>query len=300
MSSIPTLPHTGHIAIVGRPNVGKSTLLNSILGQKLAISSSKPQTTRHQILGVKTEGNIQAIYVDTPGLHLNGETALNRYMNRVAKSALFDVDVLVWVVDRDIFNRHDEWVLSQIKETTCPVILVINKIDQIKDKKALLPLLDHYQKMHSFTAIVPISAKTQSGVQALEKEIHRHLPEGPFQFEEDALTDRSLRFLAAEIIREKLMRQLGQEIPYSLTVEIEQFDESKSPLEISAVIYLDKASQKPIVIGAGGEKLKIIGRDARLEINRLLGRRCHLQLWIKIKSGWADDDRALKSLGYDF
>jgi GTP-binding protein Era len=300
---------TGFIAIVGRPNVGKSTLLNQILGQKLSITSRKPQTTRHQIQGIKTTGNLQCIYVDTPGIHLKAERAINRAMNRHAISTLDGVNVIVWVVECGTFNTDDAWVLSLIGETTAshqkksipvaPVILVINKIDKIKDKKELLPLIETWGARYPFTSIIPLSAQNGLQVESLEKEVSSYLPEGPFQFDEDALTDRSSRFLAAEIIREKLMRQLGAELPFGLAVEIEQFKETEDErYDIAAVIYVDKPSHKAMVIGEKGSKLKVVGRDARLAMNELFSRRVHIRLWVKVKTGWADDERALKSLGY--
>jgi GTP-binding protein Era len=300
---------TGFIAIVGRPNVGKSTLLNQILGQKLSITSRKPQTTRHQIQGIKTVDNIQCVYVDTPGIHLKAERAINRAMNRHAISTLDGVDVIVWVVECRTFNSDDAWVLSLIEETTksheekslpiAPVILVINKIDKIKDKKELLPLMEEWGARYNFASIIPLSAQNGLQVESLEKEVSGYLPEGEFQFDADALTDRSSKFLAAEIIREKLMRQLGAELPFGLAVEIEHFKETEDGRnDVAAVIYVDKQSHKAMVIGEGGSKLKIVGRDARLAMNELFGRRTHVRLWVKVKSGWADDERALKSLGY--
>jgi GTP-binding protein Era len=293
---------TGFIAIVGRPNVGKSTLLNQILGQKLSITSRKPQTTRHQINGIKTVGESQFIYVDTPGIHVKAERAINRAMNKHAIGALEGVDLVLWVVEGSTFNSDDERVFSLIsnpEKVTCPVILVINKIDKIKDKDELLPLMAEWGKRFSFASIVPLCAQNGLQVESLEKVVEGYLPERPFQFDEDALTDRSSRFLAAEIIREKLMRQLGAELPFGLAVEIEQFKETDDGrFDIAAVIYVDKPGHKPMVIGEKGQKLKVIGRDARLAMNELFGKRVHLRLWIKVKSGWADDERAIRSLGY--
>ncbi len=293
---------TGFIAIVGRPNVGKSTLLNKILGQKLSITSRKPQTTRHQIHGIKTVGETQFVYVDTPGIHVKAERAINRAMNKQASAALSDVNLVLWVVEGNVFNGDDERVFSLISnqdKVKCPVILVINKIDKIKDKDQLLPLIQEWGKRFPFESIIPLCAQNGLQVEALEKAVEKYLPEGPFQFDADALTDRSSRFLAAEIIREKLMRQLGAELPFGLAVEIEQFKETEDGrFDIAAVIYVDKPGHKPMVIGEKGRKLKEVGRDARLSMNELFGRRVHLRLWIKVKSGWADDERALQSLGY--
>lgn len=298
----PKKQKTGFIAIVGRPNVGKSTLLNQILGQKLSITSRKPQTTRHQIQGIKTVGDTQCIYVDTPGIHLKAERAINRAMNRHAISTLDGVDVVVWVVECGTFNQDDQWVLSLISENhkvKCPVVLVINKIDKIKEKKELLPIIEELGKKYAFSSIIPLCAQNGLQVESLEKEVAQYLPEGPFQFDEDALTDRSSRFLAAEIIREKLMRQLGAELPFGIAVEIEQFKETDDDrYDVAAVIYVDKPTHKAMVIGERGSKLKVVGRDSRLAMNELFGRRVHVRLWVKVKSGWADDERALRSLGY--
>ena len=293
---------TGFIAIVGRPNVGKSTLINKILGQKLSITSRKPQTTRHQINGIKTSGEFQFIYVDTPGIHVRAERAINRAMNKQAIDALEGVDVVLWVVEGETFNTDDERVLSIIshaERVKCPVILVINKIDKIKDKDQLLPLIKEWEKRFPFASIIPLCAQNGLQVEALERAVSAYLPERPFQFDEEALTDRSSRFLASEIIREKLMRQLGAELPFGVAVEIEHFKETPDGrLDISAVIYVDKSSHKPMVIGEKGQKLKTVGRDARLSMNELFGQRVHLRLWIKVKSGWADNERAIQSLGF--
>lgn len=294
------IKRTGYVAIIGRPNVGKSTLINQILGQKLLISSRKPQTTRHQILGIKTEGNTQTIFVDTPGLHLNAEKALNRYMNRAAKSALTDVDVIVFVLEGTKLTKDDEWVFSLLETVDCPVILAINKSDRIKDKTEFFPYLKKYQERFPFKAIVPISAKSGKQVGSLESEIIKLLPEREFEFDEDDVTNRSMRFLGAEIVREKLMRNLGQELPYALTVEIENFEGLEDGrTRVNACIYVEKASHKRIVIGNKGEKLKTIGRDARHDMNALFGKRVHLELWVKVKEGWSDNEHSMRSLGYD-
>ena len=239
----------GYVAIVGRPNVGKSTLLNHILGQKLSITSRKPQTTRHQLLGIKTEGDTQAIYVDTPGLHLRDEKAINRYMNRAASSALKDVDLVLFLVDRDRWTDEDDLVLEKVKQVDCPVLLVVNKIDRLNDKSELLPLLEQLAEKHSFTEIVPVSALRGHNRDDLEAVIERYLPEGIHLFPEDQVTDRSERFLAAELVREKIMRQLGEEVPYAMTVEIEEFKVSPRLIEISALILVERQGQKKILIG---------------------------------------------------
>jgi GTP-binding protein Era len=290
--------HCGFIAIVGRPNVGKSTLLNEILGQKLCITSKKPQTTRHQILGVKTEGDHQMVYVDTPGLHKGHQKALNRYMNKAASSALKDVDVVIFIVDRTAWTDEDQMVLEKLEYMTCPVILAVNKIDHVKDKADLLPHLQVVAEKMNFHQILPISAKTGHNVDALQEEVHKLMPESPFYFDEDQLTDKSSRFLAAELVREKIMRQMGEEVPYSITVEIEEFNYQGHILHISALILVERDGQKLMVIGEKGSKLKIIGRDARLDMERLFDSKVMLKLWVKVKGGWADDERALRSLGY--
>jgi GTP-binding protein Era len=288
----------GYVAIVGRPNVGKSTLMNYILGQKLSITSKKPQTTRHQILGIKTEGHRQVIYVDTPGLHLQEHKAINRYMNKAASSSLQDVDLVIFVVDRTKWTDEDELVLEKVKNAKAPVILVVNKVDQTKEKAVLLPHLKVLSEKFAFEQILPISAKHGHNVDELQAVIDRYLPEGFHYFPEDQVTDRSQRFLAAELVREKLMRQLGEELPYSVTVEIEEFKRVRSVLHVSALILVERSGQKKIVIGDKGEQIKIIGRDARKDMEKLYDSKVMLNLWVKVKSGWSDDERALRSLGY--
>jgi GTP-binding protein Era len=290
----------GYVAIIGRPNVGKSTLLNRLLGQKISITCRKPQTTRHQILGIKTEGDVQAIYVDTPGIHRQQRKALNRYMNKAATSIVHDVNVIVWVIDEH-WTDEENYILERLGKTEVPVILALNKVDKVKDKKALLPQLKVLYHKMSFADVIPISAKQGTQLDELEKSIAKHLPEEPFVFGEEEVTDRSMKFLSAEIIREKLMRNLGEELPYALAVEIEIFkdDPAEEQVYIAANIFIERASQKPIIIGKGGEKLKEIGREARLDIKELMGKRVHLELWVKIKQGWSDDERALRSLGYE-
>ncbi|MDO8954247.1 MAG: GTPase Era [Gammaproteobacteria bacterium] len=288
----------GNVGIIGRPNVGKSTLLNTILGQKLSITCNKPQTTRHQILGIKTEGDVQAIYVDTPGMHRNQEKAINRYMNRAASSIIHDVDVIVFIIEPK-WTPEEDWIVERLKTAECPVILVINKIDTIKIKSELLPLLDTASKRMNFAQIIPISAKQATQVASLEKTLVQYLPEQPFIYPEDQITDRSERFLTSEIIREKLMRSLGQELPYILTVEIDAFKEEGDAYDIAATIYVQRSTQKAIVIGAKGQKLKEIGTESRLEIQKAFDRRVHLQLWVKVRENWADDERMLRQLGYE-
>lgn len=291
--------HSGYVAIVGRPNVGKSTLLNRILGQKISITSRKPQTTRHQILGVKTVAGSQVLYVDTPGLHKDRKQALNRYMNRAASSALRDVDLVVFVVERTAWTDEDELVLAKLKQVSCPVILVLNKVDQIADKEKLLPWIQQLSDKMSFAEILPISASNGDNVEALEKEIAKRLPEGVHYFPEDQVTDRSERFMASELVREKIMRRLGDEIPYQVAVEIEEFKRNEKLVTIRALILVEREGQKKIIIGKKGEQIKSIGRDARLDMEKLFDSKVMLTLWIKVKSGWSDSDRALKSLGYE-
>ena len=289
----------GYVAIVGRPNVGKSTLLNHILGQKISITSRKPQTTRHRVLGIKTEHNIQAIYVDTPGLHQDSAKAINRYMNRAASSTITGVDVVVFVIEKDHWGEADEWVLEQVKRAQCPVILAVNKIDQLKDKAVLLPHLQFLGKQMDFDEIVPVSAVKGTNLDSLEACINKRLPEGIPLFPEDQVTDRSERFMAAELVREKIMRQLGAEVPYSMTVEIEEFRDSGKSLHIGALILVEREGQKRILIGNKGSKLRLIGQEARVDMETMFDRKVMLKLWVKVKSGWADDERALRSLGYN-
>ncbi len=290
---------TGFVAIVGRPNVGKSTLLNRILGQKLSITSRKPQTTRHQILGIKTEENTQVIYVDTPGIHKNHDKAINRFMNKAATTAVKDVDLIVMVVDRMRWTDEDDMVLQAVKQQSAPAVLVINKVDFVKDKDELLPYLVSLDSKHQFDQIVPLSAKTGQNVDRLENLITSYLPESQHFYPEDQITDRSSRFLAAELVREKIMRQLGDELPYAMTVEIEEFTHDGRLAEISALILVERASQKRIVIGDGGYRIKQIGREARLDMEKLFECKVMLNLWVKVKGNWSDDERALRSLGYD-
>ena len=291
----------GYVAIVGRPNVGKSTLLNHILGQKISITSRKPQTTRHRVLGIKTEGPNQTIFVDTPGLHKSSdsEKAINRYMNRAASSTINDVDLVVFVIERGQWTDEDEWVLEQVKRADCPVILVINKVDQIKDKSNLLPFLESCQHKMDFAEIIPVSALNGTNLEQLENSISSRLPEEIHLFPEDQVTDRSSRFMAAELVREKIMRQLGEEVPYAMTVEIEEFKDSGKSLHIHALILVEREGQKRIVIGNKGARMRSIGQDARLDMEKMFDRKVMLKLWVKVKSGWSDDERALRSLGYN-
>ncbi|HSJ48006.1 MAG TPA: GTPase Era [Gammaproteobacteria bacterium] len=290
---------SGYVALVGRPNVGKSTLLNRILGQKVSITSRRPQTTRHRILGIKTGAQVQAVYVDTPGLHRGGKRAMNRYMNRAATDALQDVDVVVFVVEGTRWTDEDELVLEKLRQVSCPVILAINKIDRVVDKKALLPYLQQVSRHMDFSQIIPLSAKQGSQVGELEQAVEALLPESTPFYPEDQVTDRSMRFMAAELVREKLFRKLGQELPYGITVEIEQFKEEDGLFRINALIWVERDSQKAIVIGKQGALLREVGRESRIDMEEAFGQKVFLELWVKVKEGWADDERALRSLGYD-
>lgn len=288
----------GFVALIGRPNVGKSTLMNHLIGQKVSITSRRPQTTRNRVLGIDTQGEYQAVFVDTPGLHKEEKRAINRLMNRAAESALGDVELILLVVDATLWTDDDEMVFSKIENTKVPVVLVINKIDKLHDKATLLPLIERLSKRVSFKAIVPVSALRSTNLDDLKKLVFESLPEGPHCFSEDSITDRSSRFMAAELIREKLMRQMGDELPYSATVEIEEFKEEENLLRISAVILVERTGQKKMVIGAGGSRIKRIGTDARVDMEKLFDSKVFLNLFVKVKAGWADDERALKSLGY--
>lgn len=292
--------HCGFIAIVGRPNVGKSTLLNQILGQKISITSRKPQTTRHRIMGVDTEGDYQAIYVDTPGLHIEEKRAINRLMNRAANSSLSDVNLVLFLVDGTHWTPDDEMVLNKLKKAEFPTVLLVNKVDNVKDKNDVMQHLQTMTEKMDFVDVVPISAKSGSNVDVVQKLVREHLPKTVHHFPEEYVTDRSQRFMASEIIREKLMRFTGEELPYSVTVEIERFDYNPKMdgFHINGLILVERHGQKKMVIGKNGEKIKTIGREARIDMEELFDRKVYLELWVKVKSGWADDERALRSLGY--
>ncbi len=292
-------PRCGYVAIVGRPNVGKSTLMNHILGMKLSITSRKPQTTRHQILGVKTENSVQAIYVDTPGIHQRRGTAINKYMNRAATSMLSnDVDMILFVVQALQWTDEDQAVLDRLKQVNTPVMLVINKIDRARDKAALIEYTEQTSARHDFAEVVPVSALHRKGINVVESLVAKYLPAGDFIYDEEQVTDRSVRFLSAEIIREKLVRELGQELPYTTTVGIEKFDEQPRLVTIHALIYVESKGQKAILIGRKGERLKSIGSSARQDIEKLVDNKVFLNLWVKVREGWSNDERALRGLGY--
>lgn len=289
----------GFVAIVGKPNVGKSTLLNHMLGQKISITSHKPQTTRHRIMGIKSREQIQVIYVDTPGIHLNANSAINRYMNRTASGSIIDVDLVLFVVTAGDWQDEDQQVLDKIKSSRIPVILVINKIDRLKEKASLLSFIKLLSgKYADFAEVVPVSAYNGDNVSGLEEAIERRIPAGDFLFPEDQVTDKSERFLAAEIIREKLIHRLHQELPYSLAVEIEKFAEEKDLLKIDAVIWVERDSQKGIVIGKGGSLLKQVGMNSRVELEKTFDCKVFLNLWVRVKEGWSDNEKMLHSFGY--
>ncbi|MBU2097375.1 MAG: GTPase Era [Gammaproteobacteria bacterium] len=286
----------GFIAIVGRPNVGKSTLLNHLLEQKISITSRKPQTTRHRITGIKTDGNVQFVYVDTPGLHKEQKKALNRAMNATVLDVLKDVDVVLFVVERLVFNDEDQMVLDALQKLTVPVLLLVNKCDQIENRERLLPHLQRLSELREFAEIIPIAVLSGHNLDTVQTCVAKYLPVGPFMFPEDQITDRSSRFLAAELIREKITRQLGDELPYEVTVEIEKFAMEGPTLHIHGLILVDKPGQKQIIIGHAGDRLKMIGKAARLDMEQAFDNKVMLNLWVKVKSGWADDERALQSL----
>lgn len=288
----------GYVALIGQPNVGKSTLLNHVLGQKLSITSRKPQTTRHLIQGVKTVEQGQMIFVDTPGLHSYGKKAMNRYLNRAAASALAGVDVVVWLVGALAWGDEEQHILGLLKDVEAPVILVVNKVDKLADKALLLPFLEQVAPRYAFADIVPLSALQGDNLDALEQRLLALLPEREPFYPQDQITDRPERFFVAEIIREKLIRCLGQELPHAATVEIEQYKEEGKLVRISALIWVERDGQKAIVIGKDGAMLKKIGERARHDLEAFLDHKVFLQLWVKVRKGWADDERALASLGY--
>ncbi len=300
----------GFVAIVGRPNVGKSTLMNHMLGQKLSITSRKPQTTRHRIHGILSTDEMQAVFVDTPGIHQNEVRAINERMNKAAFSALVDVDLVLFVVDSDQWREDDLLTLQKLGETNLTVVLVINKADTIKDKGAILPLIETFSDSFDFADIVPVSALKNQNLDRLEQVIASHLPVAEPIFDTEQITDRSERFLASEIIREKIMRSAGDEVPYDLTVQIDEFKDEPAHLDpktgrprkamtfIDATIFVERSGQKAIVIGEKGQRIKQVGIDARRDMEQLFDKKVMLTLWVKVKRGWSDDERALNSLGY--
>jgi GTP-binding protein Era len=289
---------SGFITIVGRPNVGKSTLLNHLVGQKISITSRKAQTTRHRIIGILTEAQYQFVFVDTPGFQVLHKNALNRGMNRVVGNSLHDVNVILFVVEARHFDESDRQVLRLMPDNV-PVILVINKVDYLTDKTELLPFIERLSKEYPFSDIVPISAKQNKNLDILLGAIRSYLPENVAIFAEDEITDRNERFLAAELLREKIFRLTGEELPYSSSVVVEQFRQEGSLRRIHAAILVDKEAHKAMLIGKNGAKLKEIATQARLDMERLFGGKVFLEVFVKVRSGWADDERMLKSLGYE-
>ncbi len=289
----------GYVAIIGRPNVGKSTLLNHILGQKLSITSRKPQTTRHSLLGIKTDRESQIIFVDTPGIHDKQSIALNRIMNRSAVAAIHDVDVVLFVLDRAQWTLADQFVAKHLENIRIPIIIAFNKLDVIQHKDELLAHMDLLSKQFTSAVFIPISALRKTNIDLLVERIIEVLPRKPFVFDSAEITNRSERFLVAEIIREKITRQLGAELPYQATVEVERYNLTGDIMHIHALIFVEKAGQKKIIIGNKGQRLKAIGKNARYDIEALLGCRVMLNTWVKVKNGWSDDERILRSLGYD-
>jgi GTP-binding protein Era len=288
----------GYVAIIGRPNVGKSTLVNRLVGHKFSITSRKAQTTRHRLLGIKSAPGAQIIYVDTPGLHAGAGRALNRYMNRAASGALVGVDVIVFLVEPGRWTDDDDHVLGRLADAEAPIVVAVNKVDKIADKQLLLPFIDELSKRAQFLDVVPISALQGTNTERLEQIFIDNLPVRAALYDEDQFTDRSERFLAAEMVREKLTDRLGQELPYRLSVEIEAFQLEGNMLKISAVIWVERSSQKAIVIGRQGRVLKAVGSEARKDMEALFERKVFLQLWVKIKEGWSNDEQALARLGY--
>ncbi|NCF52212.1 GTPase Era [Gammaproteobacteria bacterium] len=289
----------GFVAVVGRPNVGKSTLINSIMGSKISIVTHKPQTTRHRILAVHTSGDVQAVFVDTPGLHRKAGKAMNRLMNRTAVNALADADVALFVSDATHWTDEDDDVLKRLRSCDAPVIAVLNKIDLVRPKEQLLETLAAMAKRHDFAEIIPVSARKHDNLDTLLELIPGYLPESPMLFPEDMRTDRSAEFHASEVIREKLTKLLHQELPYGLTVQIERYEQVDKRLTINAIIWVDRESQKGIVVGKGGNILKKVGQSARIELSRQLGQAVHLELWVKVKENWSDSEQDLMRLGYE-
>ena len=283
---------------MGRPNVGKSTLLNRIVGQKVSITASKPQTTRHRICGIASRRDEQIVFVDTPGIHRARHSAMSRYLNRTARAATDGVDVVVFMVEAPRWTDEDEEVRRGLRGTGAPVLLVPNKIDRLADRTVLLPYLERFDRGSGFDEVIPVSARRAENFDALLDQVRRRLPRAPAMFPADALTDRGERFLAGELVREKLTRKLDRELPYQLTVEIERFRSEKGIVHIGAVVWVERASQKGIVIGKGGRVLKAVGTEARANMETLFGRRVHLELWVKARAGWASDEKALERLGY--
>jgi GTP-binding protein Era len=289
----------GYVAVVGRPNVGKSTLVNALVGEKISIVTAKPQTTRHRIIGIRNQPDSQVVFVDTPGLHASARKLINRTMNRAAAGSLADADVVLFVIEGTGWRPGDEHVLQRLAKVGAPVVLVVNKADLVRPKSRLLPLLEQCQARHAFAAIVPVSALGAGNLDALLEVILQHLPAGQPFYPADMATDRGRDFRIGEVLREKLMTALEREVPYGLAVEIGVVEDSASLAKIDALIWVAKASQRPIVVGRGGATLKAIGREARLDLEKLLGRKVFLQTHVKVRRNWGDDARALRQFGYE-
>lgn len=292
-----TINQCGYVAIIGRPNVGKSTLLNNLVGEKISIVSRKPQTTRTQILGVSTQEPFQAVYLDTPGIHQDEKRAINRYMNRLATSVIVDADIVIWMIEASGLRPDDEIILKKCLDIKKPIILVINKVDLLKDKSKLLTFIDELKSKLDFKAIFPLSARKKPDIVRLQKLIYSLLPEGEPLFPRETLTDKNVNFRAAELIREKLIHSTGQELPYSTTVIVDSMGKKGKMIHIHATIWVEREGQKPIVIGKDGERLKKIGTLARKDIEKLLGKKVFLELWVKVKSNWTDNEQLLGSFG---
>ncbi len=291
--------HCGYVSIIGRPNVGKSTLLNNLIGQKISITSRKPQTTRRHIIGVNTDDNYQIIYIDTPGMQDSPVNAINRYMNKEVSNAIAGIDLLIYMIEALKWTALDEHVLKLIKNQTVPIILVVNKIDKVKDKKPILPYLKKLSGKMNFKEIIPISALSRNSLRPLEQCIKDLLPECPFQYPDDQVTDKTQCFFAAEFVREKLIKRLGDELPYSLTVTIDSFVEKEKIIHIDAIIWVATRGQKAIVIGQQGEGLKAVGTQARRDMERMFDCKVFLRTWVKVKDKWMDNEFAIKQLGFN-
>ncbi len=289
---------SGMVALVGRPNVGKSTLLNRLLGQKLAITSHKPQTTRHRILGIRTREDGQIVYIDTPGIHDRGRQAMNRYLNRAAHTALQEVDLVLFVVQALVWNREDQLVLDAIRQAGVPAMVAVNKVDTVKPRERLLPYLAELGRRHDFVEVVPVSAKEGTQVEVLDSLVLRQLPEGGPIYPEDQITDRPERFFAAEILREQIIRRYHEELPYAVTVEIERFEEEPGRYVIGAVIWVERESQRGILLGRQGQAMKEAASAARRNMAEFFDTRVHLDVWIKVKKSWSSDENSLAQLGY--
>ena len=288
----------GHVAVIGRPNVGKSTLVNTLVGFKISITSNRPQTTRHRLLGIATFPHGQLLLVDTPGLHREQKRAMNRMMNRAARGALEGVDAAVLVIEAGRWDDEDTLAYDALKDAGVPVVLAVNQVDRVKDKTTLLPFLAKVSAEREFAAVHPISALKRKGLEALVNDVLKLVPEQPALYAEDEITDKSQRFLAGELVREQLMRLLGAELPYATTVEVEQFAVDGKILRIGAVIWVEREGQKAIVIGKGGERLREIGSRARQQMERLFDNKVFLETWVRVREGWSDDEAALRTLGY--